>query len=65
MIPDHFWTDACQRSNGFFGCQDTYDEERKLNTHSNDLAIVKTTCLLLTADHSYMVPILGKTGCGR
>ena len=42
-IPDHFWTDACQRSNGFFGCQDTYDEERKLKTHSIDIAIVQST----------------------
>ena len=43
MIPDHFWTDACQRSNGFFGCQDTYDEEGKLKTHSSDIAIAQST----------------------
>ncbi len=43
MIPDHFWTDACQRSNGFFGCQDACDEEGKLKTHSIDIAIVQST----------------------
>ena len=43
MIPDHFWTDACQHSNGFFGCEDTYDEGRKLKVHSIDLAIVQST----------------------
>ena len=43
VIPDHFWTDACQRSNGFFGCQDTYDEERKLKTHSIDITIIQST----------------------
>ena len=43
MIPDHFWTDAYQRSNGFFGCQDTYDEEGKLKTHSIDIALVQST----------------------
>ena len=37
VIPDHFWTDAMQRSNGFFGCQDIYDEEGKLRTHSIDM----------------------------
>ena len=43
MIPDHFWTDTYQRSNGFFGCQDTYDEEGKLKIHSIDIAIVQST----------------------
>lgn len=43
MIPDHFWTDACKRSNGFFGCQDIYNEERKLDIHSINIAIVQST----------------------
>ena len=43
MIPDHFWADAYQRSNGFFGCQDTCDEEGKLKIHSIDIAVVQST----------------------
>ena len=43
MIPISFWSDACQRSNGFFGCRDIYDEKGKLNSHSIDIAIVQST----------------------
>lgn len=43
MIPDHLWTDACQRSNGFFDCQDIYDEGGKLKVHSIDMVIVQST----------------------
>ena len=43
LIPDQFWTDACQRSNGFFGCQDAYDEEGKLKTHSIDMDMLQST----------------------
>lgn len=61
MIPDCFWTDAFQRSNGFFGCQDIYDEEGKLETHSIDIVIVQFA-FLLTVGRSYMVPIHSKAG---
>ncbi len=43
MIPDHFWTDTYKHSNGFFGCEDIYDEGRKLKVHSINLAIVQST----------------------
>ena len=43
MIPNHFWTDACQRSNGFFGYQDAYHEEGKLKTHSIGMTILEST----------------------
>lgn len=33
-IPEYFWTEACQRSNGFFGCQDMYDEAQRSRIHS-------------------------------
>ena len=36
-IPDHFWDDTYQLSNGFFGCQDVNDKEGKLNVHSMNL----------------------------
>ena len=33
-IPNCFWSEACQRSNGFFGCSDAFDNKMKLQRHS-------------------------------
>ena len=65
VIPDYFWTDTFQRSNGFFGCHDLYDEEGKLKTHSIDIPIVQSTQPLLTLDHSNMLPVHSKAGYGQ
>ena len=62
IIPDYFWTDAFQRYNGFFGCQDIYNEEGKLKTHSIDMPWSRPHRLLLTLDHSHMLPLYSKAG---
>lgn len=61
MIPDHFWTDVCQESNGFFGCQDKYDKGRKLKSHNIEITSTPHG-FLLTADDSHVVPIFDKAG---
>lgn len=33
-IPPLFWTTLCQRSNGYFGCEDVYDDKNRLLCHN-------------------------------
>lgn len=33
-IPPLFWTTLCQRSNGYFGCEDVYDDKDRLLCHN-------------------------------
>ena len=60
MIPDHLWTDACQRSNGFFGCQDTYDEGRKLKVHETSADELTLDVDTLTSS-SHRTPVRAQT----
>ena len=45
-----FWTLACFRSNGYFGCQDNEGDDGKLESHGTRTIIrIRTMCLMLLA----------------
>ncbi len=56
-IPECFWTDWCKRSNGYFGCENTYENE-ELESHSMRLRYAWGNNTLTRC--RYLVPLFGE-----
>jgi hypothetical protein len=56
-IPETWWFRWCRRSNGYFGCEDTTDEQGKFDGYSNSSLVSRLLLRLLKEIPRYMVPL--------